>query len=85
MSLPQYVKTMIISVIIMVLDYLWQEEFTMALKVSRNLESIIWDIVPIELNNAQSLNSFKKSIRKRIPNNCPCRLCKRYVDVVGFL
>ena len=69
----------------MVLDYLWQEEFTMALKVSRNLESIIWDIVPIELNNAQSLNSFKKSIRKRIPNNCPCRLCKRYVDVVGFL
>ena len=49
------------------------------------LESIIWDIVPIELNNAQSLNSFKKSIRKRIPNNCPCRLCKSYVDGVGFL
>ena len=24
----------------------------------------IWDIVPIELKNAQSLNSFKKSIRK---------------------
>ena len=49
------------------------------------LESIIWYIVPIELSNAQSLNSFKKSIRKRIPNNCPCRLCKSYVDGVGFL
>ena len=24
----------------------------------------IWDIVPIKLKNAQSLNSFKKSIRK---------------------
>ena len=45
----------------------------------------IWDIVPTNLNNAQSLNSFKKSIRKWIPNNCPCRLCKRYVDGVGFL
>ena len=44
----------------------------------------IWDIVPIELKNAQCLNSFKKSIRKWIPNNCPCRLCKRYVDGVGF-
>ena len=37
----------------------------------------IWDIVPTELKKAQSLNSFKKSIRKWIPNNFPCRLCKR--------
>ena len=36
----------------------------------------IWDIVPIELKNSQSLNSFKNSIRKWIPNNCPCKLCK---------
>ena len=35
----------------------------------------IWDIVPIELKNAQSLNVSKKSIRKWIPNSCPCRLC----------
>ena len=45
----------------------------------------IWDIVPTELKNAQSLNSFKKPIKKWIPNNCHCRLCKRYVDGVGFL
>ena len=45
----------------------------------------IWDIVPTELKNGQSLNSCKKSIRKWIPNNCPCRLCKRYVDGIGFL
>ena len=45
----------------------------------------VWDIVPTELKNVQSLSSFKKSIRKWIPNNCPCRLCKRYVDGVGFL
>ena len=67
----------------MVLDYL--------LQVYHGTESIsylgpkIWDIVPIELKNVQSHNSFKKIIRKWIPNNCPCRLCKRYVDGVGFL
>ena len=44
-----------------------------------------WDIVPIELKNAQSLNSFKKSVRKWIRNNYPCRLCKRFVDGAGFL
>ena len=37
----------------------------------------IWNIVPAELKNVQSLNSFKKSIRKWIPNNCNCRLCER--------
>ena len=45
----------------------------------------IWDIVPSELKEAQSFNSFKKSIRKWIPENCPCRLCKRYVDGIGFM
>ena len=45
----------------------------------------IWDIVPSELKKAQSLNSFKKSIRKWAPDNCPCRLCKRFVNGVGFM
>ena len=44
----------------------------------------IWNIVPIELKNVQSLNSFKKSIRKWIPNNCPCRRCTRYVNGEDF-
>ena len=44
----------------------------------------IRNIVPIKLKNAQSLNSFKKSIRKWIPNNCPCRLCTRYVNGEDF-
>ena len=45
----------------------------------------IRDIVPIELNSLESLNSFKKSIRKWSPDNCPCRLYKRYLDGIGFL
>ena len=45
----------------------------------------IWDIVRIELKSLKSLNSFEKSIRKWAPNRCPCRLCKRYLDGIGFL
>ena len=58
--------------------------------VYRGTESIsflrpkIWDIVPTELKQVQSLNSFEKSIRKWVPKNCPCRFCKRYVDVTSF-
>ena len=43
------------------------------------------DIAPSQLKKAQSLNSFKKSIRKWAPDNCPCRLCKRCVNGVGFI
>ena len=49
------------------------------------LEPKIWDIVPIELKSLESLDSFRKSIRKWTPNNSSCRLCKRYLDGIGFL
>ena len=45
----------------------------------------IWDIVPEEFKQKRSLNSFKESIRKWVPVNCPCRLCKTYVTGVGFI
>ena len=44
----------------------------------------IWSIVPQEFKNSQSLYSFKKAIRKWKPN-CPCRLCKTYLQHVGFI
>ena len=34
----------------------------------------IWDIVP-----------FKREIKKWKPGNCPCRLCRPYIQNVGFL
>ena len=43
----------------------------------------IWSIVPQELKNSQSLYSFKKGIWKWKPN-CPCRLCKTFLQHVGF-
>ena len=45
----------------------------------------IWDIVPEKFKNKESLNSFKESIKMRVSTNCPCRLCKVYLDAVGFI
>ena len=43
----------------------------------------IWDILPKEIKDSESLNIFK--ITKWIPLECPCTLCKIYVPQVGFI
>ena len=45
----------------------------------------IWDILPEKLRNMDNLESFKKEIKIWRPDNCPCRLCKVYIEGVGFL
>ena len=46
---------------------------------------IIWDLVPNELKDVGNLAAFKKAIKKRSPEKCPCRLCKLYISNVGFI
>ena len=36
----------------------------------------IWNIVPEDLKKSESLNVFKTKIKKWIPGDCPCRLCR---------
>ena len=45
----------------------------------------IWNILPDRLKNATSLEVFKIKIKKWKPQNCPCRLCRAYVQNVGFV
>ena len=45
----------------------------------------IWELVPENLRQSTSLNSFKQSIKNWNPSNCPCRLSKIYVQNVGFI
>ena len=50
-----------------------------------NLGPQIWDIVPADIKNLPTLESFKQRIKKWNPQNCPCRLCKIYIRDLGFL
>ena len=45
----------------------------------------IWNILPDRLKNTNSLEAFKIQIKKWKPQNCPCRLCRVYVQNVGFV
>lgn len=44
----------------------------------------IWEIVPNDIKKF-SLSKFTKKIRKWKPIDCPCRLCKTYIQGVGFM
>ena len=45
----------------------------------------IWDILPTSFKEEVSLNSFKKSMKKWVPQAYPCRLCKNYIPGDGFV
>ena len=45
----------------------------------------IWNLVPAHMKDLKTLSTFKNQIKKWIPKDCPCRLCKVYVAQVGFL
>ena len=45
----------------------------------------IWNILPDNIKNAESLNVFKTKIKSWKPETCPCRLCRVYVQNVGFV
>ena len=51
-------------------------------KSTSSLEGKIWEIVPCEINNAKSLDISKEKIKLWTTDK---RLCKRYIDNVGFV
>ena len=45
----------------------------------------IWNMVPEEMKQKSSLFAFKKEIKQWVPNNCPCRIRKKYLPNIGFI
>ena len=47
---------------------------------------VVWEIMlPESYKNITVLEEFKNRIKKWIPDNCQCRLCKEYVRGLGFV
>ena len=47
---------------------------------------VVWDIMlPKELKSIQTLEKFKNEVKKWVPIDCPCNLCKEYIAGVGFV
>ena len=45
----------------------------------------IWELIPDDIRNSESLNIFKKNINQWIPASCPCKLCKVYIENLGYI
>ena len=45
----------------------------------------IWEQIPAEVKNKDSLDGFKNEIKKWKPSECPCRICKTFVPNLGFV
>ena len=45
----------------------------------------IWKLIPENIKSSESIDIFKIKIKKWVPEICPCRLCKIYVNQVGFV
>ena len=45
----------------------------------------IWELLPLEIKETETFSQLKAKIKKLNPENCPCRLCKIYLQNVGFI
>ena len=54
--------------------------------VNYGIESIrylgpkIWESIPANIKEVDTVDRFKSGIKKRKPESCPCRLCKPYLN-----
>ena len=51
----------------------------------RYLGPKLWETVPSSIRELESLESFKRHIKQWTPEHCPCRLCRNYVQHIGYL
>ena len=50
-----------------------------------NLAPKIWQLIPDEIKNTDSLNGFKRKIKLWIPTECLWKLCKPFIQHLGFI
>ena len=44
----------------------------------------IWELLPSNIKHSENLNIFKSNIKSWKPENCSWRLCKSYIEDIGF-
>ena len=51
----------------------------------RSFGPIVWNtMLPEKLKQCSSLEEFKCSLKYWKPENCPCEICKTYVQGLGY-
>ena len=45
----------------------------------------IWYLVPLEIKESENINIFKSWVKKWTRSHCPCKLCRTYLQHIGFI
>ena len=51
----------------------------------RSFGCIIWNLIPNDIKYLGNLEMFMSHIKQWSPEKCPCRLCKLYIQGVGYI
>ena len=51
----------------------------------RHLGPLIWNIIPEDIKSLRTLRAFKEKIKAWHPCKCPCRLCRPYIQGIGYI
>ena len=51
----------------------------------RYFGATLWNSIPDNIKSLPTLTAFKSKIKKWKPQHCPCRLCRCYINGVGFI
>ena len=46
---------------------------------------VTWNLLPMEIKSNKKLKSFEDQIVNWKPQNCTCRLCKTYINNLGYI
>jgi len=55
------------------------------LKSLKYLGPKIWNFVPFDIRESQSLHEFRRKIKLWVPENCPCPICRVYIHNLGYI
>ena len=44
-----------------------------------------WSLVPLDIQNSKTLHEFKRKIKTWEPKGCTCRICREFVQHLGFV
>ena len=51
----------------------------------RTIEAIFWNDLPAELKHAESLKILKQKMKRWHPNDCPCKICRKFIKNLGYI
>ena len=51
----------------------------------RHFASKVWNMIPIEIKNSSTVETFKSKISKWEPIDYDCKLCQNYLHRIGYV